>query len=121
MFNSFYCSKDNKAKSIDSLISMFEKDGDKNFKEDLFEHGYSFSSSDWKNFDEKIKSDILMNFRLAYLTDGDVNWCEKLGTVLANDEIINGVSERGGYPVTKRKFKHWCLRISKYSDRLLND
>ena len=121
MFNSFYCSKDKKAKSIDSLITMFEKDGDKNFKEDLFENGYSFTNSEWKNFDEKIKSDILMNFRLAYLTDGDVNWCEELGTVLANDEIINGVSERGGYPVTKRKVKHWCLRISKYSDRLLND
>ena len=121
MFNSFYCSKDKKAKSIESLISMFEKDGDKNFKEDLFENGYSFTNSEWKNFDEKIKSDILMNFRLAYLTDGDVNWCEELGTVLANDEIINGVSERGGYPVTKRKVKHWCLRISKYSDRLLND
>ena len=55
------------------------------------------------------------------MTDGDVNWCEELGTVLANDEIINGVSERGGYPVTKRKVKHWCLRINKYSDRLLND
>jgi leucyl-tRNA synthetase len=61
-----------------------------------------------------------MNFRLAYLTDGEVNWCEELGTVLANDEIINGVSERGGYPVTKRKVKHWCLRISEYSERLLN-
>ncbi len=121
MFNSFYCSKDEKAKNIDSLINMFERDGDKNFKEDLFEFGYSFTSSEWKKFDEKIKSDILMNFRLAYLTDGDVNWCEELGTVLANDEIINGVSERGGYPVTKRKVKHWCLRISKYSDRLLND
>ena len=90
-------------------------------KEDLLEYGYSFTSSEWKKFDDKIKSDILMNFRLAYLTDGDVNWCEELGTVLANDEIINGVSERGGYPVTKRKVKHWCLRISKYSDRLLND
>ena len=121
MFNSFYCSKDKKAKSIDTLINIFESDGDKSFKEDLSEKGYSFTSSEWKNFDEKIKSDILMNFRLAYLTDGDVNWCDELGTVLANDEIINGVSERGGFPVTKKKVKHWCLRISKYSDRLLND
>ena len=121
MFNSYYCPKDNKAKSIESLISNFEKDGDESMKEDLLECGYSFTSSQWKKFDDKIKSDILMNFRLAYLTDGDVNWCEELGTVLANDEIINGVSERGGYPVTKRKVKHWCLRISKYSDRLLND
>ena len=121
MFNSYYCQKDDKAKSIKSLISMFERDGDKSLKEDLLDLGYSFSGSQWKKFDDKIKSDILMNFRLAYLTDGDVNWCEELGTVLANDEIINGVSERGGYPVTKRKVKHWCLRISKYSDRLLND
>jgi len=121
MFNSFYCSKDKKAKSIDTLINIFESDGDKSFKEDLSKKGYSFTSSEWKNFDEKIKSDILMNFRLAYLTDGDVNWCDELGTVLANDEIINGVSERGGFPVTKKKVKHWCLRISKYSDRLLND
>ena len=121
MFNSYYCPRDKKAKSIKSLISMFEKDGDKSFKEDLSDFGYSFTNSQWKKFDDKIKSDILMNFRLAYLTDGDVNWCEELGTVLANDEIINGVSERGGYKVTKRKVKHWCLRISKYSDRLLND
>ncbi len=121
MFNSYYCQKDDKAKSIESLISIFERDGDKSLKEDLSELGYSFTSSQWKKFDDKIKSDILMNFRLAYLTDGDVNWCEELGTVLANDEIINGVSERGGFPVTKRKVKHWCLRISKYSERLLND
>ena len=121
MFNSYYCPRDKKAKSIKSLINMFEKDGDKSFEEDLLKFGYSFTKSQWKNFDDKIKSDILMNFRLAYLTDGDVNWCEELGTVLANDEIINGVSERGGYTVTKRKVKHWCLRISKYSDRLLND
>ncbi len=121
MFNSYYCPKDKKAKSIENLISIFERDGNKNLKEDLLNHGYSFTNSQWKNFDDKIKSDILMNHRLAYLTDGDVNWCEELGTVLANDEIINGVSERGGYPVTKRKVKHWCLRISKYSDRLLKD
>ena len=67
---------------------MFERDGDKSLKEDLIDYGYSFTSSEWKKFDDKIKSDILMNFRLAYLTDGDVNWCEELGTVLANDEII---------------------------------
>ena len=62
-----------------------------------------------------------MDFRLAYITEGEVNWCEELGTVLANDEIVNGVSERGGYPVSKKRVKHWCLRISKYSDRLLED
>ena len=121
MFNSFYCKIENKAKHINELISSFEKDGDDLYKNELEKLDYSFSNKEWKNFNDKIKSDILMNFRLAYITDGEVNWCEKLGTVLANDEIINGVSERGGYPVTKRKVKHWCLRISKYSDRLLED
>jgi leucyl-tRNA synthetase len=121
MFNSFYCKIENKAKHISELINSFEKDGDKLYKYELENLDYSFSNEEWKNFNDKIKSDILMNFRLAYITDGEVNWCDELGTVLANDEIINGVSERGGYPVTKRKVKHWCLRISKYSDRLLED
>ena len=121
MFNSFYCNIENKAKHINELINSFEKDGDYVYKNELENLNYSFSNEEWKNFNDKIKSDILMNFRLAYITDGEVNWCEELGTVLANDEIINGVSERGGYPVTKRKVKHWCLRISKYSDRLLED
>ena len=121
MFNSFYCKIENKAKHISELISSFEKDGDYKYKNELENLDYSFSSKEWKNFNDKVKSDILMNFRLAYITDGEVNWCEELGTVLANDEIINGLSERGGYPVTKRKVKHWCLRISKYSDRLLED
>ena len=120
MFNSYYCSIDNKAKNIENLISSFNKEGDKLYKDELLELGYSFTHSEWSAFNPKVKSEILMNFRLAYLTDGEVNWCEELGTVLANDEIINGVSERGGYPVTKRKVKHWCLRISKYSERLLN-
>ena len=121
MFNSFYCKIENKAKHISELINSFEKDGDNVYKNELENLSFSFSNEEWKNFNDKIKSDILMNFRLAYITDGEVNWCNELGTVLANDEIINGVSERGGYPVTKRKVKHWCLRISKYSERLLKD
>jgi len=120
MFNSFYCSIDNKAKNIENLISSFNKEGDKMYRDKLTDLGYSFNNLEWNDFNPKKKSEILMNFRLAYLTDGEVNWCEELGTVLANDEIINGVSERGGHPVTKRKVKHWCLRISKYSERLLN-
>ena len=120
MFNSYYCSIDDKAKNIENLISSFNKEGDKIYKDQLTDLGYSFTNLEWNAFNAKKKSDILMNFRLAYLTDGEVNWCEELGTVLANDEIINGVSERGGYPVTKRKVKHWCLRISEYSERLLN-
>ena len=120
MFNSYYCIIDNKAKKIEELISSFEKNGDKIYKDQLLDLGYSFNHLEWNNFSPQKKAEVLMNFRLAYLTDGEVNWCDELGTVLANDEIINGVSERGGYPVTKRKVKHWCLRISKYSERLLN-
>ena len=120
MFNSYYCKIDNKAKHISSLENIFKKEGDKIYKTKLSEVGYSFSSSDWNNFNQKEKSDILMHFRLAYLSDGEVNWCDELGTVLANDEIINGFSERGGYPVTKKKVKHWCLRITEYSQRLLD-
>lgn len=119
MFNSYYCSIDDKAKNIENLISSFNNEGDKLYKDQLTDLGYSFTNSEWNAFNAKEKSEILMNFRLAYLTDGEVNWCEELGTVLANDEIINGVSERGGYPVTKRKVKHWSLRISEYSERLL--
>ena len=119
MFNSYYCITENKAKSISELISLFESEGDKTYRDFLISLGYKFNNHQWIEFDEKTKSEILMNFRIAYLTEGEVNWCEDLGTVLANDEIINGVSERGGYPVTKKKVKHWCLRISKYSERLL--
>jgi leucyl-tRNA synthetase len=72
-----------------------------------------------ETFDEKTQHDILMNYRLAYCGYGEVNWCEALGTVLANDEVINGVSERGGYPVVKKKLRQWYLRITEYADRLL--
>ena len=78
-----------------------------------------FSAEQWKAFDEKDKAGILMEYRLAYCGYGEVNWCEALGTVLANDEVINGVSERGGYPVVKKKLRQWYLRITEYADRLL--
>ncbi|MBS1936044.1 MAG: class I tRNA ligase family protein, partial [Bacteroidetes bacterium] len=78
-----------------------------------------FTSADWNSFNEKIQQEILMEYRLAYCGYGEVNWCEALGTVLANDEVINGVSERGGYPVVKKKLRQWYLRITEYADRLL--
>src|ERR1051325_434775 len=78
-----------------------------------------FSSEQWKSFDEKTQQDILMEYRLAYCGQGEVNWCEALGTVLANDEVVNGVSERGGHPVVKKKLRQWYLRITEYADRLL--
>ncbi len=78
-----------------------------------------FNAKQWKGFDEKRQQDILMQYRLAYCGIGEVNWCEALGTVLANDEVVNGVSERGGYPVVKKKLRQWYLRITEYADRLL--
>jgi len=120
-FNSYYCPFDNKAKSIDNLIELFKSEGNLKFKSFLSSDDMIFDSKDWNNFEKESKSKILMSYRLAYLSDGEVNWCEELGTVLANDEVINGFSERGGFPVTKKKIKHWCLRISKYAERLLSD
>ena len=117
LFNSWYNRKEKKAVPIQSLISSFETAGS------AIVSGYrrlpDFSASAWKGFTEKEQQDILMEFRLAYCGYGEVNWCEALGTVLANDEVINGVSERGGYPVVKRKLRQWYLRITEYADRLL--
>ena len=79
-----------------------------------------FSAADWNGYDEKQRQDILMQYRLAFCGYGEVNWCEALGTVLANDEVINGVSERGGHPVVKKKLRQWYLRITEYADRLLS-
>ena len=120
-FNSYYCPFDNKAKTIDDLIEIFKTEGNLKFKSFLSSEDMVFDSKQWNDFEQKLKSKILMSYRLAYLSDGEVNWCEELGTVLANDEVINGFSERGGFPVTKKRIKHWCLRISKYAERLLSD
>jgi len=108
LFNSWFNKETNKAEHIDSLIKIFESKGNENFP-----------AYNWKNFDEKRKQEILMEHRLAYCGYGEVNWCEALGTVLANDEVVNGVSERGGYPVVKKKLRQWYLRITEYADRLL--
>ncbi|MFI5193023.1 MAG: leucine--tRNA ligase [Chitinophagales bacterium] len=117
LFNSWYNRAEKKAVPIQSLIASFETTGS------ALVSGYrrlpEFSASAWKGFTEKEQQDILMEFRLAYCGYGEVNWCEALGTVLANDEVINGVSERGGYPVVKRKLRQWYLRITEYADRLL--
>ena len=78
-----------------------------------------FTADEWNAFDETDQQDILMEYRLAYCGYGEVNWCEALGTVLANDEVVNGVSERGGHPVVKKKLRQWYLRITEYADRLL--
>src|SRR6185436_4966505 len=118
LFNSYFCHTEKKALPISKLIAKYEIKGamPKNGEPIPGKH---FSAEQWKAFSEKEKADILMKRRLAYCGYGEVNWCEALGTVLANDEVINGVSERGGYPVVKKKLRQWYLRITEYADRLL--
>ncbi len=120
LFESYYCTEQNKARSIKELIEIFEKAGSDGLqgREELDKQ--SFSAADWKSFSAAEQEEILQKFRLTYLAETEVNWCPELGTVLANDEIINGVSERGGYPVTKKKMKQWIMRISTYAERLLS-
>ncbi len=119
MFNSFFCNKCQSAQPIEKLVKRFEEKGTEGLDvactEDL-----SFTADEWKQMDEQQKSETLMNYRIAFLSEMMVNWCPKLGTVLANDEVVNGVSERGGYPVEQKKMRQWCLRVSAYSQRLLD-
>jgi leucyl-tRNA synthetase len=125
LFKSWYNRKTNKTESIDGLIKIFEEEGNFNhpipnsqFQIPDYPH-VTFTSDAWYSFTEKQKQAILMEYRVAYCGYGEVNWCEALGTVLANDEVVNGVSERGGYPVVKKKLRQWYLRITEYADRLL--
>lgn len=119
LFNSYFDSEVQKAKSIQELIRLFEQQGNVHMPcpgdTTLF-----FSATEWLSFDEKKQQAVLMNYRLAFCGRGEVNWCEALGTVLANDEVINGLSERGGHPVVKKKLRQWYLRITSYADRLLS-
>ncbi len=108
LFNSYFCNTHQKARPITDLITKYETKGCKHF-----------TAEEWKAFDEKEKSEWLMKRRLAFSAYGEVNWCEALGTVLANDEVVNGVSERGGHPVVKKKMRQWYLRITAYAERLL--
>lgn len=120
LFGSWFNRATQKAEPILALIANFEKEG--NAKHAVPNSKFeiqNFSAAEWKNFDEKKQREILMQYRLAYLAYTDVNWCEALGTVLANDEVINGVSYRGGYPVVKRQMRQWSLRITEYAERLL--
>ncbi len=118
LFNSWYDVQQNKARGIDELVKLFEKEGNSNTNGHI-QTKKLFTAGEWKNFSEAEKMDMLMEYRLAYSAFGEVNWCEALGTVLANDEVINGVSERGGHPVVKKKMRQWYLRITAYADRLL--
>jgi leucyl-tRNA synthetase len=116
LFNSFYNVHTNKAEPIENLVKAFATEGKSNYPSSNVP---SFSATEWNAFTEKEQQDILMQYRLAYSAYGEVNWCEALGTVLANDEVVNGVSERGGHPVVKKKMRQWYLRITAYADRLL--
>ncbi|PJJ75124.1 leucyl-tRNA synthetase [Thermoflavifilum aggregans] len=118
LFKSWFNRQTQKAEPIENLIAIFEREGNIHH-ECPGDPSVHFTADEWKQFSEKKKEDILMHYRLAYCGWGEVNWCEALGTVLANDEVVNGVSERGGYPVVKKRLRQWYLRITEYADRLL--
>ncbi|HVB02682.1 MAG TPA: leucine--tRNA ligase [Chitinophagaceae bacterium] len=119
LYDSWFNRSHQRAERIAGLIHIFETEGNLN-QECPGDSSLHFSSGEWKTFGEKRRQGILMDYRLAYSGVGEVNWCEELGTVLANDEVINGVSERGGYPVVKKKLRQWYLRITEYAERLLS-
>lgn len=125
LFNSWYNPESNKAEDIQSLIGIFEQHGSQGVNlemltGDIEKNVAPFTADQWKNLDQKKQLEILMNFRLAYLGESFVNWCSALGTVLANDEVVNGVSERGGHPVERKLMKQWSMRITAYAQRLLD-
>ncbi len=120
MFSCWYNNKNQKAEPIESLVALFEKEGNLNVDAACSEVK-SFSATEWKQFSEKEKEEIIMQYRIAYQGETSVNWCPKLGTVLANDEVKEGISVRGGYPVEQKKMKQWQLRVSAYASRLLDD
>src|SRR5829696_2378647 len=125
LFDSWFNRKKQKAERISELVSIFEREGNAKYEAPnakFVAPGKStgtFTAEEWKNFDERSMQSVLMEYRLAYLAYTEVNWCEALGTVLANDEVVNGVSERGGFPVVKKKMRQWSLRITEYAERLL--
>jgi leucyl-tRNA synthetase len=120
LFNAWYNKKSDKAENISSLISVFEKEGNANVEATCDDDIPSFDAATWNGYSDKEKQEILLNYRLTYLADTEVNWCPALGTVLANDEIVNGVSERGGHPVVRKKMTQWSMRITAYAQRLLD-
>ncbi len=120
LFNSWYNKDSDKAEDISTLISYFEASGSEEVNAACDDDVESFTAEDWNNYSDKKKQEILLQYRLTFLSDTEVNWCPALGTVLANDEIVNGVSERGGHPVIRKKMTQWSMRISAYAQRLLD-
>ena len=119
LFNSWYNKANDKAEDISTLISIFGKDGNATVNAVCDDKIAPFTSSEWNTFDKEQQEKILLQYRLTYLAETEVNWCPGLGTVLANDEIVNGVSERGGFTVVRKKMTQWSMRISAYAERLL--
>lgn len=119
LFNSWYNNNTDKAEAISELIKHFETEGNTNVKAACDEDTPSFSAEEWKSFSSEKQQELLLKYRLTYLAETEVNWCPALGTVLANDEIVNGVSERGGHPVVRKKMTQWSMRITAYAERLL--
>lgn len=119
LFNSWYNNESNKAELIDTLVSRFETTGSKGINAVSDDDVSSFTAAEWLAFDEEKQQRELLKYRIAYLRESTVNWCAGLGTVLANDEVINGFSERGGFPVEQKKMMQWSMRITAYADRML--
>jgi len=119
LFNSWYNNDVDKAENISELIKIFEAEGNAHVNAECDEDIEVFTADEWSNFSSEQQQEILLKYRLTYLAETEVNWCPALGTVLANDEIVNGVSERGGHPVVRKKMTQWSMRISAYAERLL--
>src|SRR5690606_940305 len=119
LFNAWYNNETDKAEPIDSLIERFKVSGSEDIYAVCDEDVLTFTAAEWNSFSDEEQQRELLKYRLAYLRESTVNWCAALGTVLANDEVINGVSERGGYPVEQKKMMQWSMRITAYADRLL--
>ncbi len=119
MFDSYYCKDEQKARPVSELVEAFAKQGNAGLNAACSEE-MSFTADEWNAMTPKQQSDVLMNYRIAYLGNTMVNWCPELGTVLANDEVSEGLSLRGGYPVEQKLMYQWCLRVSAYAQRLLD-
>jgi len=119
LFNSWYCKKQGQAFDIKDLVTVFEESGNALIEAVCDDNVEIFSPEEWNSYSEDQKEKILLKYRMTYLAETEVNWCPGLGTVLANDEIVNGVSERGGFPVIRKKMTQWSMRISAYAERLL--
>ncbi|MEI6823796.1 MAG: class I tRNA ligase family protein, partial [Bacteroidota bacterium] len=118
LFNHYYNNKTKKAEHINQLIAVFNKEGNANIDVSCNETEI-FTAEEWNNYTEKKQQELLMNYRIAFLSDTQVNWCPNLGTVLANDEVNGGLSVRGGHPVERKSMRQWSLRITAYAERLL--